>query len=311
LKNKAVKVMDLSIIILSYNTKDLLKECLISIKKEMKSKIKFEVIVVDNASTDGSVEMVRKIFKWVKLVISKNNLGYAGGNNLGLTIAKGKYIIFLNSDVEVKSNAFFKLVNFMEKDETIGAATPKVDLFLGGMDSDCHRGFPTPWASLTYFLGLEKLFPKSRVFGNYHKGYLDMEKPHEIDAGFGTFMIVRKEVIKQVGNWDDSYFFYGEDLDFFYRIKQAGWKVMFYPKALAYHHKGASSGLRKESRGITKANREITLKTAKASVKAWELFYKKFYKGKYSVFTTFIVLLGIRIKGWLRIIKIYLSRLTE
>ncbi len=175
------------------------------------------------------------------------------------------------------------------------------------MDPDCHRGFPTPWASLTYFLGLEKLFPKSELFGRYHLGYLNFDEPHEIDSGFGTFMVVRKDVIEQVGCWDEKYFFYGEDLDFFYRIKEAGWKVMFYPKLLALHHKGASSGLRKESRLITKADKRITLKTTISSIRAWEVFYQKFYKGKYNPFVTSIVLMGIKIKGFFRIIKFFIS----
>jgi GT2 family glycosyltransferase len=171
----------------------------------------------------------------------------------------------------------------------------------GEMDPDCHRGFPTPWASITYFSGLERLFPKSRIFGQYHQHYLNLNKVHEIDAGFGTFMMVRREVIDQVGGWDDQYFFYGEDLDYFYRIKKAGWKVMFYSKPLLTHHKGASSGLRKESRAVTRASRETRVKTAQESIRAMEIFYKKFYQDRYPRVITFLVVLGIKIKGLTRI----------
>lgn len=303
--------IDLSIIILSYNTKNLTKKCLESVfqaVKELKRR-RIEVIVVDNASTDGSVEEIENFKSEIeipncefKIIFNKKNLGFAKGNNLGLKKASGKYILFLNSDTEIFPNALKETIDFMESDSKIGAMTPKTLLFSGKMDSDCHRGFPTPWASITYFLGLEKLFPKSKIFGQYHKFFLDLSKTHEIDAGFGTFMVVRKEVVNQVGGWDENYFFYGEDLDYFYRIKQAGWKVMFYSKPLLRHHKGASSGLRSESRKISKPDRQTRIKAAKASIQAMEIFYKKFYKDKYPRWITFGVLLGIKVKGFFRIL---------
>lgn len=312
--------IDLSVIILSFNTRELLEKCLESVvsgqclvasdeKKKPpatnhQSPIT-EIIVVDNGSTDGSVEYLRK-FKIqsakFKIIENKENLGFAGGNNVGLRQAEGKFILFLNSDTELYPESLKKAVQFMEENPRVGAMTPKTILYSGGMDQDCHRGFPTPWASITYFLGLEKLFPKNHLFGQYHKFYEDLETPHEIDAGFGTFMIIRSEVYKNVGGWDESYFFYGEDLDYFYRIKQAGWKVMFYPEVLLKHHKGGSSGLRKESKNVTLASRETRIKTAKASIKAMEIFYKKFYKNKYPWFLTAIVLAGIKIKGFFRIL---------
>lgn len=302
-----MKKNDLSVIILNYNTKDLLKDCLLSVKKAQASAVAYEIIVIDNGSSDNSAEMVEKEFPWVNLIKSEVNLGYAGGNNLGLKKVNGRYILFLNSDAQVRPDAFRKMISFMEGDLKIGACTPKVMLFKGGIDPDCHRGFPTPLASICYFFGLEKLFPKSRIFGQYHKFYLNLNFPHEIDAGFGTFMIVRAQVLKQVGGWDESYFFYGEDLDLFYRIKKAGWKVMFYPEPLAKHHKGASSGLRKESKTVTKASYNIRIKTARASTRAMEIFYRKFYQNKYPFWLTWLVILGIRIKGWLRITYHYLK----
>lgn len=301
------KRIDLSIIILSYNTLRVLQECLESIKRSETTGFSFETIVVDNASTDGSVKMVREEFPWVRLIVSKKNLGFAGGCNLGLKKAAGRYILFLNSDTIVKPIAFKKMIAFMDKDPAIGVSTPKTVLFSGGMDPDCHRGFPTPWASICYFFGLERCFPKSKFFGQYHKAYLNLDRVHEIDAGFGTFMFVRREALEQVGDWDESYFFYGEDLDLFYRIKKAGWKVMFYPEPLVMHHKGASSGLRKESKRITRVNKEIRIKTAKASIKAMEIFYKKFYQDKYPHWLTWLIILGIRIKGFLRIAFHYLK----
>lgn len=301
------KKIDLSVIILSYNTKELFKHCLKSVFASETDSYKIEVIVVDNASTDGSSLMVKKEFPEINLIVSEKNLGFAGGNNLALKEAKGEYILFLNSDTEVVPDAFRKMIGFMDKNPKVGASTAKTILFSGGMDIDCHRGFPTPWASICYFLGLESLFSKSRLFGQYHKFYLDLDKPHEIDAGFGTFMFVRREALKEAGNWDESYFFYGEDLDLFYRIKEAGWKVMFYPEPLLVHHKGASSGIRKESKGVTKADRETRIKTAKASIKAMEIFYNKFYKNKYPAWVTWIVVSGIKLKGAVRLIYQFLK----
>lgn len=297
----------LSIVILSYNTKKLLAQTLASVKNADKNGIEVQIIVVDNNSSDGSVPMVQKKFPWVELVVSKKNLGYSGGNNLGISKSTGQYLLFLNSDVELNKNALTESMKYILSDKKIGSVSPKVDLFSGGMDPDCHRGFPTPWASISYFLGLEKLYPKSRIFGQYHMGYEDLNAPHEIDAGFGTFMLVPKKVIDQIGLWDETYFFYGEDLDMFYRIKASGWKVMFYPKVLALHHKGASSGLRKESKSVNKVKKSTRINTAKASIKAWEIFYKKFYSGKYNLLTTAIVITGIRIKGFIRLFKFYIS----
>ena len=299
---------DLSIIILNYNTRDLLRDCLRSVLKSKKNSFAYEIIVVDNASVDGSVEMIKREFPQVKIIQSKENLGFAGGNNLALKKAQGKYILFLNSDTQVKPDAFQKMITFMDSDPKIGAATAKTMLVSGGMDPDCHRGFPTPWASICYFLGFEKLFPKSKIFGQYHQFYLDLNKIHEIDAGFGTFMFVRRQALTEVGSWDENYFFYGEDLDLFYRIKKAGWKVMFYPEPLLIHHKGASSGLRKESKKISQANQQTRIKTAKASIQAMEIFYKKFYQDKYPHWLTWVVILGIRIKGFFRIFYHYLKR---
>lgn len=298
--------VDLSIIILSYNTRRLLEDCLKSVFSSETSPYRVEVIVVDNASKDGSPKMVKLEFPKANLILSQKNLGFSGGNNLGLKKAKGKYILFLNSDTIVKSYAFKRMIKFMDQSPDAGASTPKTILFTGGMDPDCHRGFPTPWASICYFLGLESLFSKSRLFGQYHKFYLDLDKPHEIDAGFGTFMFVRREVLKEVDNWDESYFFYGEDLDLFYRIKEAGWKTMFYPDPLLVHHKGASSGLRKESKGVTRADRETRIKTAKASIGAMETFYNKFYKNKYPAWVTWVVVSGIKLKGAVRLIYQFL-----
>ena len=305
--------IELSVIILSYNTKELLEKCLNSLVLSIKYHVlRAEIIVVDNGSTDGSVEMVKETIihntKYnIHLIENQNNLGFSKGNNVGLTQATGKYILFLNSDTEVFPGSLSEAVDFMKNHPGVGALTAKTLLADGKMDPDCHRGFPTPWASITYFLGLEKLFPKSRLFGQYHKFFLDLNINHEIDAGAGAFMLIPRKVIDKIGAWDESYFFYGEDLDFNYRIKKAGFKVMFFAKPLLKHYKGASSGLRKESKNIAKNSKENRIRVAKASAQAMEIFYKKFYKDIYPWWLTSLVLGAIRAKGIFRVLKHYLS----
>lgn len=328
--------IDLSIIVLSYNTKELLRQCLESLVRgvgDIGDIGGVEVIVVDNGSTDGSVETARELIKkysrsfvsgtektsnkekvcvpqirdnskeTIKLIENRANLGFAKGNNIGLKEARGEYILFLNSDTEVFPGALAEAVVYMKEHPEVGALSAKTMLISGKMDPDCHRGFPNPWASIAYFLGLEKLFPKSKLFGQYHKFYFNLNENHEIDAGAGAFMLVSKKVIDNVGNWDEKYFFYGEDLDFYYRIKKAGYKVMFYAKPLLKHYKGASSGLRKETKDIAKNSKENRIRVAKASVEAMEIFYRKFYKDIYPNWLTFLVLAAIKVKGFFRVIK--------
>lgn len=324
--------IDLSIIILSYNTEKLLKNCLNSIISSFKvSEFQSfkdgncEIIIVDNFSTDNSVEMIKEfiihnfppsggippaaVTKFnIRLIENKENLGFAKGNNVGLKEAKGEYILFLNSDTEVYNGAIKEALEFMDSNPKAGLLTPKTLFPNGKMDPDCHRGFPIPWASITYFLGLEKLFPKSKLFGQYHKFYLNLNENHEIDAGAGAFMLIPKKVIDEVGGWDEQYFFYGEDLDFCYRIKNAGYQIWFYAKPLIMHYKGASSGLRKESKNIAKNSRENRIRVAKSSVEAMDIFYKKFYKSTYPKWITFLIILAIKIKGSFRILKYTLIR---
>lgn len=288
-----MKKVRLSIIIVNYNTKDLLKQCL-------KSVIGYEIIVVDNASTDGSVEMVEKEFPQVRLVKNKKNLGFAKANNQGLRLVQGEYILFLNSDTVVPKKTIASLLSYLEEHPKVGVVTPRLELRNGKVDLDCHRGFPTPWASFSYFTGLEKLFPRSKIFGQYHQTWKEPETIHEIDACCGAFLLTRKKVLEGVSGFDESYFFYGEDLDLCFRIKQRGWKVVYYPKVKAVHYKGTSSGLRKETRDITQVDRETKLKVTRASTEAMRIFYNKFYREKYPFWLTALILLGIKIKSCLR-----------
>lgn len=294
------RIVNFSIVIPSYNTKKLLRDCLQSIQDNPAEESKFEIVVVDNASTDGSQEMVADEFRDVHLIKNRKNKGFASAVNQGWRVAKGEFILFLNSDTVVKKNSLDIVVDYAKTNPDVGAISGKPVLRNGQLDPDSHRGFPTPWSALTFFLGLEKLFPKSRLFAQYHQGWKDKNKIHEIDAGAGVFLLVRKSVLEKIGGWDESYFFYGEDIDLCFRIKKAGYKIVFHPKAEVMHYKGASSGLRRESRDVARPTRKELMKVTRGSIDAWKVFYRKFYKDKYPFWLTGLVLFGIEVKGILR-----------
>lgn len=296
--------IDLLIVILNYNTKELLRDCLRSIEKAKTDGFRFEVIIVDNGSTDGSPQMVKGQFLKIKLIASKKNLGFAAGNNLGIRQNKGRYILFLNPDTIVMPNTFGEMIKFMDAHPDAGAATSKIELPNGKLDEACHRGFPTPWNAFCHFSGLEKIFPKSRLFAGYSLGWLPLNKIHEIDSGVGAFLTVRREAGEQVAWWDEDYFWYGEDLDFCYRIKEKGWKIYYVPRAKIIHYKGVSAGIRKESQKISTATKETMLRSARMSTEVMRIFYQKHYAKKYPKIISWLVLRGIDLLEKIRITKI-------
>jgi len=294
--------MDLSIIIVNYNVKELLRACLKSLQPLIVNRESLiELFVVDNASGDGSVEMVRKEFPDVKLIASDKNLGFAKANNLAIKQAQGRYLLFLNPDTVVPEETLPEMIKFMDENPEVGVATCFVELASGGMDIDCHRGFPTPWASFCHFSRLAKLFPRSKIFGQYHQIWKDLTKIHEIDSCCGAFMMVRREAMEEVGVWDEDFFFYGEDLDWCYRFQEKDWKVVFYPHCKIIHHKGASSGMKKSSQEITTATRESKRRARKASTEAMRIFYNKHYRQKYPAVLNWLVLKGIKLMERIRL----------
>lgn len=289
-------MIDLSIVIVSYNTKDVLKECLESIYKTAKN-LSFEVIVVDNASRDGTKEEITKLKNInLKFIQNKENLGFSKANNVGIKETTGRYVLFLNPDVVVHANTLQGMVDFMDKEKSAGAATCKVVLTSGQIDDASHRGFPTPWNALTHFSGMAKLFGKTKHFGGYNLKHLDLSTMHEIEALAGAFMIVRREAGEEVKWWDEDYFFYGEDLDFCYMLKQKGWKIYYVPEFTVLHYKGVSGGLKKVSKDITTADSETKIRATKARFAAMRIFYKKHYEDKYPWFITRLVYFGISLK---------------
>jgi hypothetical protein len=253
--------------------------------------------VVDNASSDGTVETVDKLkTENLKLIKSEENLGFSKANNVGVKKASGRYVLFLNSDTVVGENTLEGMVGFMDENQHVGAATCKLVMPNGQIDDASHRGDPTPWNALTHFSGLTKLFGKTKLFGGYNLGYLDLNKTHEIQALAGAFMLVRKKAGEDAGWWDEDYFFYGEDLDFCYMLRQKGWKIFYVPQYSILHYKGVSGGIKKISKDVTTANPETKIRSQRERFRAMRLLYKKHYEQKYPWIVTRLVYLGISLK---------------
>lgn len=305
---KQTKQSDLAIIIISYNTKQLLYDCLSSVFAAQAPVGGIEVIVVDNNSQDDSVEMVQKKFPQVKMVINKENTGFAFANNQGVVLANSKYLLFLNSDTVVGKDSLVRPLKYLKKHQDVGAITVRLVLADGGIDYDNHRGLPTPWTALCKFSGLSDIFPRSTVFNNYHLGCRKMDKIHQIPISAGSFLMMPDKLFKKLGGWDESYFFYGEDIDLCFRVNAAKYKIIYYPKTTTLHLRGASSGLRKENKNTTASSKENRIRVAKASIDAWKKFYKKFYATKYPKIVTSLVIAGISIMGYFRILKHRLRR---
>jgi GT2 family glycosyltransferase len=272
--------VDLSVIIVSFNTRQLLQDCLASVFRT-RGDLRLEIFVVDNASSDGSVEMVRAQFPEVILLANQVNVGYSTANNQALRVCRGAHILLLNSDTVVKPDVFQKCTAFMQQDPTIGALSCKVVLPSGELDLACRRSVPTPMVAFWRFSGLYQLFPKSRTFGQYNLTYLDEDETYEVGAIMGAFTLLSRECFLEVGLLDESFFMYGEDLDWCYRIHKAGFKIMYYPEVQIMHYKGASSKRRRPPKMVHEYHR------------AMMLFYRKYF-ARHSLFlVNWIISLGV------------------
>jgi GT2 family glycosyltransferase len=284
---------DVGIVILNWNTSALLKRCLETVLAS-EGDFSYRVIVVDNASTDDSVGMLRADFPQVELIVSETNGGYPYGNNLGLR-AMGfhgagrvdaeapRYAVLLNPDTEVPPDAFYGMMRYMDARPEIGAAGPKLVLPDGSLDLACRRSFPSPSVSLYRFTGLSRLFPKHRQFGRYNMTFADPDEELEVDSVVGAYMQVRREAIEAVGLLDETFFMYGEDLDWAYRIKTAGWKVYYQPQIVVKHVKRA------DSRQSQKAAFEFQ--------RAMLLFYRKHYRPTTPLWLHILIMTGLLLKA--------------
>lgn len=280
--------MDLSVIIVSFNTKDLLRQCLRAVLASQ-TKYSFEVFVVDNASTDQSAEMVRAEFPGVKLIENQENIGYARGNNQAIKkiLNSGgggliRYILFLNPDVEMAADTLDKMISFMEQNPETGIAGCKVLKEDGRLDLACRRSFPNPVNALWRLSGLSFLYPRSK-YSSYNLTYASEDEIMEIDSVMGAFMMIRRETMEKIGVLDENFFMYGEDLDYCFRAKQAGFKVMYAPITSVVHHKGSAS-------------RKLPGKALLEFHRAMQIFYNKHHRERHNFLVNLLVAAGI----WLR-----------
>lgn len=232
--------MDISIVIVNYNVKDYLYQCLKSIENSKKG-LQVEVIVVDNYSSDGSIEFLEPLFQDVEFIRLNDNLGFAKANNIGINKSRGKYVLILNPDTIIEENTLWEMYNYMNHHPEVAIAGCKVLNQDGSFQLACRRGFPTPWTSFTKLFGLQSLFPKSKFFARYNQTFRNIDETYYIDSIVGAFMFARKEVLLSVGGFDTDYFMYGEDIDLCYRVHKAGWKVAYVHSTSIIHFKGQST----------------------------------------------------------------------
>lgn len=285
---------ELSIIIVNYNTRDYLRGCLDSIRASRLSR-PAEVLVVDNASQDGSAGLVGEHYPEVSLIENPENRGYAQANNLALGRAKGRYLLLLNSDTVLPPEALQTLIDVMDARPEIGSIGPKLVRANGELDWACRRSFPTPTRSFYKLFGLSRLFPRSRTFGAYNLTYLDPDQETEVDSVVGAFMMVRREAHRQAGPMDEDFFLYGEDLDWAYRIKQAGWINYYYPRVEVLHYKRAST-------------RQFRARSQFEFYRAMYLFYQKHFRPGTPLWLHALVMTGLGLRWGLALLELRLQR---
>jgi GT2 family glycosyltransferase len=292
----------LSIILVSYNTRDMLDNCLSSVLIN-KTNLELEVFVIDNASTDGSAQMVRKKYPGVNLIENSENLGFAKANNQAIHKAGGQYLLLLNTDTIILPGTLTIMVDFLDVNLEVGAVGAKlVDQDLNSQTSCRH--FPTLFTVLSQFFGLSSMFPKSKIFGWYDMGYWDHGQTRKVDCVPGTSLLVRKKVVQEVGLLDENYFMYFEDTDWCYRITRAGWKVVFLPDAKVIHLGGISAA--KSNRGLF-YDRTLTRELFDS------LFYyfRKFHGGFSVLILRILILLSLVMRMLKWIFAFMFRRITE
>ncbi len=289
----------LAIVIVNYNTGRVLAPCLDAITAS-RITLPLRVIVVDNASTDGTVDLLARAYPWVEVIVSPHNGGYAYANNLALRrlIAavspdqdrRHAYLLLLNPDTTVAPDTLVRMVDFLETMPAAGVVGPRLVLPDGRLDLACRRLFPTPRRAFFRLLGLSRLFPRSRHLAGYNLTYLDPDQTTEVDSVVGAFMLVRREAISQAGLLDEAFFMYGEDLDWAMAIHRAGWQVRYNPAVTVLHVKRAAS---RQSHKAQIAFHEAML-----------YFYRKHYAAHTPGWLGALVVAGIRL-------NLHFTRLRE
>lgn len=270
---------DLTIVIINYETPVLVKNLVESIFDTVKS-LDYEIVVVDNSKNEDL--RFKSSSKLVKVLNLNENRGFAHANNYGVRNSNGRYILFLNSDSIVYENSIELAYSYFLQQKKVGVLGIRQLLKNGELDKGCKRGFPTPMAAFYYFLGFSKWFKNSKRFGVYQQTFIDEFEVAEVDSVSGAFMLIKRTVFNLICGFDERFFLYGEDVDLCYRLKQHGFKNIYFGKVYFTHLKnGSGAG---------------SLRTIKYFYDSMKIFYNKHYKKKYCILVNFVVKLAIELK---------------
>jgi GT2 family glycosyltransferase len=265
---------DVTAVVVHYETPDLLERCLRALR--LSDAVSLESVVVDNASQAFDAAAVEAALPGTRVVRNTANVGFAAAANTGLRDARGRYLLLLNPDTIVEPATLRTLVDYMDVRPDVGCTTARLVMEDGRLDLACRRSFPTPKRAFYRLSMLSRLFPRSRRFGEYNLTYLDEHVEAEIDAACGAFMLVRREVLDEVGPLDESYFMYGEDLDWAFRMKAQGWRIIYNPAARATHLKRAASA-------------KARSRTIRAFYEAMRIFYRRHYQAAYPRWVSWLI----------------------
>lgn len=282
-------MIPLSVIIVNYNVRFFLEQALLSVRKAIRN-IEAEIIVVDNCSVDGSVEMLKEKFTDVILIENKENVGFAKANNQAIRIAKGEFVLLLNPDTVVEEDTFTKCVGFMKEHPEAGGLGVKMLDGKGNFLPESKRGFPTPFVAFCKAFGLSRLLPKSKTFNRYHLGFLAENETNEIEVLAGAFMFLRKAALDKAGLLDESFFMYGEDIDLSYRIVKAGYRNYYFPETRIIHYKGEST-------------RKGSMNYVRMFYQAMIIFAQKHFSSGGAGFYVFMLKLAIYLRAALSVVS--------
>lgn len=287
--------MKLSVVIVNYNVKYFLEQCLYAVRKAIaKLDQPTEVFIVDNNSVDGSVEMLHEKFSDFTIIANDENLGFSKANNLAIEKSRGDYVLLLNPDTIVEDDTFAKVVEFMDTHPDAGGLGVKMVDGKGVFLPESKRGLPTPEVAFFKIFGLAALFPKSKLFGKYHLGFLSKDETHEVEILSGAFMLMRKKVLDQIGYLDETFFMYGEDIDLSYRIIKAGFKNYYFPETRIIHYKGEST-------------KKSSINYVMVFYNAMIIFARKHFSTKNAKSLSFLINLAIYFRAFLAILNRFFS----
>jgi GT2 family glycosyltransferase len=284
---------DLAVIIVNYNVEYFLEQCLLSVRKAA-SLVNTQILVVDNNSVDGSVRLVKERFPEVTLIANRENTGFSFANNQAIRMADARYVLLLNPDTLVEEDTFEKMVRYLDAHPGVGALGVKMIDGKGNFLPESKRGLPTPRVAFYKIFGLAALFPRSKVFGGYHLGYLDKDKIHEVDVLSGAFMCIRREALDKAGLLDETFFMYGEDIDLSYRIKKAGYSNVYFPETRIIHYKGEST-------------RKSSINYVLVFYRAMIIFANKHFSKENARTFSFLIQLAIYLRAGMAIVSRFLK----